>query len=78
MKKSAKIGEKEELREEDSKKIHRYLRKSAGIFQNIEKEQLVKLIEKSIPGSDLDQRVNEAYFYQCCAEAQEGNFFFSL
>jgi BRO1 domain-containing protein BROX, putative len=72
MKKASALAGKEELREDEAKKLHRYLRKAAGIFQNVREKQLPKLAEKSISCSDLDEQIMKCYFLQCCAEAQEG------
>lgn len=56
---------------DDAKDIHTALRKAAGIFQMIQKDIVVPLIEHRLLASDLDLKILKAYFTQCTAEAQE-------
>ena len=55
---------------EDIKDVHSSLRKAAGIYQMVMKD-LLPLLERGLPGSDLDPKVLQAYFSQSTAEAQE-------
>lgn len=57
---------------EDSKEVHRSLRRGAGILKYVHEEWVNKLIEAPGVGSDSDPRVQSAYLNQTTGEAQEG------
>ncbi|KAB7505141.1 BRO1 domain-containing protein BROX [Armadillidium nasatum] len=71
MKHAAKVAAQDEVTMEDSKEVHRSLRRGAGILKHCQEEWVNKLIESTAPGGDSDPRVYTAYVNQTTAEAQE-------
>ncbi|MCL4145815.1 UNVERIFIED_CONTAM: hypothetical protein GTU68_005802, partial [Idotea baltica] len=71
IKHAAKVAAQEDVSMEDSKEVHRSLRRGAGIMKYVQAEWVDKLIESPVPGGDSDPRVHTAYLNQTTAEAQE-------
>ena len=57
---------------DDSKEVHRSLRRGAGILKYCQSEWVPKLLDSPGVGTDSDPRVQTAYLNQTTAEAQEG------
>lgn len=71
MKHAAMISGKDDINMDEAKEVHKCLRKAAGIFTFVQEKYIGQLLKKSDPGSDLDNKVVQAYINQCTAEAQE-------
>ncbi|XP_023236415.1 BRO1 domain-containing protein BROX-like isoform X1 [Centruroides sculpturatus] len=71
MKHAAMIAGKDDINMDEAKEVHKCLRKAAGIFSTVQEKYIGQLLQKPDPGSDLDNKVVQAYINQCTAEAQE-------
>ncbi|XP_054723222.1 LOW QUALITY PROTEIN: BRO1 domain-containing protein BROX-like [Uloborus diversus] len=71
MKHAAMIAGKDEINMDEAKEVHKCLRKAAGYFSAMQEKYVGSLLQKPVPGSDLDSSIVNAYISQCTAEAQE-------
>jgi len=66
----SRVAAKSEITEEDAKIVLKSFKQAAGVFELVKTES-EKLLDKSVPGGDMDSHIIECYQLQCRAEAQE-------